>query len=82
VPLRAFMTGVVPNVARLWRRHDHAKSLMQFFWDTIDACVPPETILASFDRAGFASARRTTALGMFSDYVATRATTDRAGRAS
>jgi len=82
VPLRAFMTGVVPNVARLWRRHDHAKSLMQFFWDTIDACVPPETILASFERAGFASARRTTALGMFSDYVATRATTDRAGRAS
>ena len=71
-PLRFFMTRVVPGVARLSRRHEHAHRLMQFFWDTIDACVPPEAVLAALGRAGFAAPRRSVALGMFSDYVAVR----------
>lgn len=69
-PLRVFMTGVVPAVARLARRHHHARQLMQFFWDTIDACVPPEAVLAALGRAGFAAPHRTVSLGMFSDYLA------------
>jgi demethylmenaquinone methyltransferase / 2-methoxy-6-polyprenyl-1,4-benzoquinol methylase len=71
-PLRIFMTGVVPAVARLKRRHEHARRLMQFFWDTIDACVPPEAVLAALERAGFPAPRRSVSLGMFSDYVAVR----------
>ncbi|HUP97380.1 MAG TPA: class I SAM-dependent methyltransferase [Usitatibacter sp.] len=68
-PLRIFMTGVVPAVARVWRRNDHARRLMQFYWDTIDACVPPEAVLAALTRAGLADARRDVSLGMFSDYT-------------
>jgi demethylmenaquinone methyltransferase/2-methoxy-6-polyprenyl-1,4-benzoquinol methylase len=67
-----FMTGVVPAVARLSRRHEHAGRLMRFFWDTIDACVPPEAVLATLGRAGFSAPRRSVSLGMFSDYVAVR----------
>jgi demethylmenaquinone methyltransferase/2-methoxy-6-polyprenyl-1,4-benzoquinol methylase len=67
-PLRVFMTRVVPAVARVARRD--GASLMQFYWDTIDACVPPEAVLASLARAGFPSPARNVALGMFSEYVA------------
>lgn len=68
-PLRMFMTGVVPAVASLWRRHAHAKALMQFYWDTIEVCVPPEAVMGALERAGFARARRVVSLGMFSDYT-------------
>ena len=68
-PLRVFMTGVVPTVARLWRGNDHARELMQFYWDTIDACVPPEAVLAALGRAGLADVKRAVSLGMFSDYT-------------
>jgi demethylmenaquinone methyltransferase/2-methoxy-6-polyprenyl-1,4-benzoquinol methylase len=69
VPLRAFMTGVVPAVARLWRRHEQARELMRFYWDTIEACVPPEAVLGALQGAGFARTRRVVSLGMFSDYT-------------
>ena len=66
--LRTFMTRVVPAAARITRRDGAA--LMQFYWDTIDACVPPAAILESLQRAGFPTPRRTLTLGMFSEYVA------------
>ena len=69
-PLRVFMTRVVPSVARLWRGNDHGRLLMQFYWDTIDACVPPEAVLAALERSGLANVKRAVSLGMFSDYTA------------
>ena len=66
--LRTFMTRMVPAVARIARRD--GATLMQFYWDSIDACVPPSTILEALQHAGFASPRRTLTLGMFSEYVA------------
>jgi len=42
---------------------------MQFYWDTIDACVPPEDVLAALQRAGFEAPKRSVAIGMFSEYV-------------
>ena len=44
---------------------------MQFYWDTIDACVPPDAVLSALAAAGFPSPRRVVALGLFSEYVAT-----------
>jgi demethylmenaquinone methyltransferase/2-methoxy-6-polyprenyl-1,4-benzoquinol methylase len=70
VPLRVFMTGVVPVVAGVLRRNDHARDLMRFYWDTIDACVPPEKIIEAMRQAGFANVDRAVSLGMFSDYAA------------
>ncbi|MEO5677680.1 MAG: class I SAM-dependent methyltransferase [Usitatibacter sp.] len=84
-PLRVFMTGIVPGVARLWGRHDHAKQLMKFYWDTIEACVPPEAVMGALQGAGLVRTRRVVSLGMFSDYTGrkiTPATTGRAGPAS
>ena len=70
--LRVFMTRGVPAIARFSRRHRQAKDLMQFYWDTIEACVPPESVLAALRRSGFAAPRRTLVLGMFSEYVAAK----------
>ena len=72
MPLRVFMTRVVPAVARITGRRD-ARPMMDFYWDTIDACVPPEEVLAALQRAGFVKPRRVVSLGMFSEYVVTRA---------
>ena len=69
-PLRIFMTRVVPALARLARRDTDAQRMMDFYWDTIHACVPPASVLAALERAGFADARRTVSLGMFSEYTA------------
>jgi demethylmenaquinone methyltransferase/2-methoxy-6-polyprenyl-1,4-benzoquinol methylase len=72
-PLRVFMTRVVPAVARLARRHSDAQRLMDFYWDTIDACVAPEEVLAALERSGLDSPTRTLSLGLFSEYVARKA---------
>jgi demethylmenaquinone methyltransferase / 2-methoxy-6-polyprenyl-1,4-benzoquinol methylase len=68
-PLRLFMTRVVPAVAGFAGRHSQARELMQFYWDTIEACVPPEAVLAALQRSGFAAPTRTVVLGMFSEYT-------------
>ena len=70
--LRIFMTRVVPALAPLARRGPAARRLMPFYWDTIDACVRPETVLVALRQAGFAAPSRGVVLGMFSEYVATR----------
>jgi demethylmenaquinone methyltransferase / 2-methoxy-6-polyprenyl-1,4-benzoquinol methylase len=71
-PLRVFMTRVVPAIARFSSRHHQAKDLMQFYWDTIEACVPPEAVLTALRRSGFEAPTRAVLLGMFSEYVAAR----------
>lgn len=69
-PLRVFMTRMVPAMARIAGRHTDTRRLMDFYWDTIDACVAPEEVLAALGRAGFDAPRRVLSLGMFSEYVA------------
>jgi demethylmenaquinone methyltransferase/2-methoxy-6-polyprenyl-1,4-benzoquinol methylase len=67
--LRVYMRGVVPLITRLVTRRAETVKLMEYYWDTIAACVPPEAILAALTRAGFERVRRHTELGIFSEYV-------------
>lgn len=71
VPLRLFMSRIVPVVARLAGRGDAGRRLMRFYWDTIESCVAPAAVLDSLERAGL-GARRAVILGIFSEYVAIR----------
>jgi demethylmenaquinone methyltransferase/2-methoxy-6-polyprenyl-1,4-benzoquinol methylase len=71
--LRAYMRGLVPGLARLVGRHRDTAKLFEYFWDTIEACVPPETILQALRDAGFAGVQRKVELGIFSEYTGTRA---------
>lgn len=70
--LRIYMKGIIPLLARLVARQRDTAKLMEYYWDTIAACVPPEVILAALTRAGFEDVRRHTELGIFSEYVGIR----------
>lgn len=69
--LRGFMTRVVPMVARVTGRK-LGPEMMRFYWDTIEACVPPARVLQALGAAGFADAQRVESLEIFSEYVATK----------
>lgn len=67
--LRLYLRGVVPLATRIFRRSRKGEILMRYYWDTIENCVPPETILAALRRAGFESVQRHVVLGIFSEYT-------------
>lgn len=73
--LEAYMRGVVPLIARIAGRRAETATLMRYYWDTIDACVPPATILAALAEAGFVDVDRRVELGIFSEYRARRSAT-------
>jgi demethylmenaquinone methyltransferase/2-methoxy-6-polyprenyl-1,4-benzoquinol methylase len=71
--MRLYLRRVVPLVARIGSRDVKNQRLMQYFWDTIESCVPPEAIVAALEGAGFAEVRRTVLFSCFSEYRAQRA---------
>ncbi len=74
--LKFYMKGVVPTVTRLFRRSSEAQELMRYYWDTIDQCVPPSTILAAMAEAGLHRSQRQVVLGIFSEYSGAEASRD------
>jgi demethylmenaquinone methyltransferase/2-methoxy-6-polyprenyl-1,4-benzoquinol methylase len=66
----AYFGVAVPLMARVGAGPDAAR-LMKYYWQTIDACVSPEIVLASMRRSGFADARRTVLRGILSEYSGT-----------
>jgi demethylmenaquinone methyltransferase / 2-methoxy-6-polyprenyl-1,4-benzoquinol methylase len=68
--LKAYMRSVVPVVARVVARHRDTPALMRYYWDTIEACVPPQSVLDSLSATGFTAVRRDVELGVFSAYCA------------
>lgn len=66
--LKFYMKGVVPFVTRLFRRSAEAQELMLYYWDTIEQCVPPHTIVDTLGKVGFAEAKRHAVMGIFSEY--------------
>jgi demethylmenaquinone methyltransferase/2-methoxy-6-polyprenyl-1,4-benzoquinol methylase len=70
VALKAYLRGVVPVLARLLARSADSPRLMRYYWDTIEACVPPRAVLATLADAGFVAATRHVELGVFSEYRA------------
>jgi demethylmenaquinone methyltransferase / 2-methoxy-6-polyprenyl-1,4-benzoquinol methylase len=70
VMLKAYMRGVVPILARFVARHRGTAELMRYYWDTIEACVPPKSILDALAAAGFVDVIRYVEHGVFSEYRA------------
>ncbi len=68
--LRAYLRGVVPAIARVLARSAEMPRLMRYFWDTIEACVPPQAVLDTLRAAGFVSTTRHVELAIFSEYRA------------
>lgn len=71
VGLKAYMRLVVPGIALVVARNRKGTSaLWRYYWDTIEACVPPEAVLQALKDAGFKRVRRYTELGVFTEYTA------------
>ena len=68
--LKLYMRRIVPWVAGRMARHRDTPQLMRYYWDTIEACVPPAAVLAALQAAGFTATARRVELGIFSAYEA------------
>jgi demethylmenaquinone methyltransferase/2-methoxy-6-polyprenyl-1,4-benzoquinol methylase len=69
--LRFYMKRVLPAVAAVIGNKD-LKTLMRYYWDTVEQCVPPESILSALRDAGFADVKRNVEYGVFSEYSGVR----------
>lgn len=68
--IRVYFQRVLPRLIRLATRNPDAPLLMEYYWDTIDECVPPETILAALRQTGFVDVEHRMFVGCLSEYVA------------
>ena len=68
--VRMHLQHVLRLIMRLTTASRPAQLLMRYYWDTIDRCVPPETILEVLRRSGFVDVERRAFFGFLSEYVA------------
>jgi demethylmenaquinone methyltransferase / 2-methoxy-6-polyprenyl-1,4-benzoquinol methylase len=61
---------VIPGMTLVSTRSRDAKLLMDYYWDTVEQCVPPEDILAAMREAGFEQPRfKVVVPGAFCEYT-------------
>jgi demethylmenaquinone methyltransferase/2-methoxy-6-polyprenyl-1,4-benzoquinol methylase len=68
--LKAYLHGLLPALTRLVAHSRDTPALYRYYWDTIEACVAPERILATLAAAGFSGVAHGVQLGIFSEYSA------------
>jgi demethylmenaquinone methyltransferase/2-methoxy-6-polyprenyl-1,4-benzoquinol methylase len=66
-----FLKTVVPRIAKMKTKHQQSLTLMRYFWDTIENCVPPHQILSAIQDTGFVRSQVSEmAGGLIRDYIA------------
>jgi demethylmenaquinone methyltransferase/2-methoxy-6-polyprenyl-1,4-benzoquinol methylase len=70
--MRFYMQKLVPRLGWLRRRNRSTARLMEYYWATIEECVPPPVILSALEASGFRQVKRTTTGAVLSEYVARR----------
>ena len=66
---RLYFGRICPALTQLFTRSRDAREMMAYYWETMDACVAPESVLAAMRAAGFAEVNRKQVGGLFSEYV-------------
>ncbi len=66
--MRFYMRSMVPMISRTVARHPDTPRLYRYYWDTIEACAPPERVQATMRDAGFGEVDRFLELGIFSEF--------------
>lgn len=69
---RLYFGRIYPALTRLFTRSNDAREMMRYYWETMDACVPPPTVMAALSSAGLTAVNRKVLLGLFSEYTATK----------
>jgi demethylmenaquinone methyltransferase / 2-methoxy-6-polyprenyl-1,4-benzoquinol methylase len=70
---RLYFSRVYPGLTFLFTRSKDAREMMRYYWETMDACVPPDTVLKAMRDAGLTRVTRNVELGLFSEYSASKA---------
>lgn len=65
---RLYFGRIYPALTQLFTRSRDAREMMAYYWETMDACVPPDAVLTAMRGAGFAEVKRKHMCGMFSEY--------------
>jgi demethylmenaquinone methyltransferase/2-methoxy-6-polyprenyl-1,4-benzoquinol methylase len=71
--LKGYVRGAAPLLALFVGRKKNTPRLWRYYWDTIEACVPPARVLATLEACGFDPVRRHVelkGLGFFTEYQA------------
>jgi demethylmenaquinone methyltransferase/2-methoxy-6-polyprenyl-1,4-benzoquinol methylase len=78
---RFFMKAYMRLISSVFCRLPHSlggsksartSDLWHYYWDTIDQCVRPESVLNALQAAGFKDVKRNVQLGVFSEYTGTK----------
>ena len=68
--LKTYMRGVIPLLTRWVTARKDTPTIWRYYWDSIEACVPPAQVLATLEAAGFTQVKRHLEIGVFSEYQA------------
>ena len=71
--LKTYMRGVIPLLTRFVSKQKDTASLWRYYWDTIEACVPPEQVMATLSAVRLTQVARHLEVGVFSEYQAVKA---------
>jgi demethylmenaquinone methyltransferase/2-methoxy-6-polyprenyl-1,4-benzoquinol methylase len=69
---RVYFRHVYPGLTRLFTRSNDARDMMHYYWETMDACVPPAAVLEALRAVGLGAVKRRLQLGLFSEYTAVK----------
>lgn len=69
---RVYFGRIYPFFSGLFTRSGDAREMMRYYWETMDACVSPESVLQALRNVGLGEVKRTTHLGLFSEYTAVK----------
>lgn len=68
VVLKFYLGWLIPLLGRVTTGSRDLQTLMRYYWDTIDHCVPPETIIQAIRDAGFIEAGCNVEFDLFRAY--------------
>ena len=71
--LRGYMRYLVPFLTRMTTGRANSQLLWKYYWDTIEACLRPEGVIAALEQAGFIDVKHIAELGLFSEYTGRKA---------
>jgi demethylmenaquinone methyltransferase/2-methoxy-6-polyprenyl-1,4-benzoquinol methylase len=69
---KLYFGRIYPYLTRVFTRSREAQAMMIYFWETMDASVRPELVLAALRLVGFSEVKRIGMLGLFSEYAAVK----------
>lgn len=71
--LKTYMRSVIPLLTRIVSKQKDSTTIWRYFWDSIEACVPPERVIVTLQSVGLTQVKRHLEIGVFSEYQAIKA---------